>query len=107
MNRTETQLETAQAPARPRPLWSLSSLAVPIIAGVIAVALRPKQGSPLIGDFGVFIFGGILSSPLGILAAGVALIREERKRWVSALGVLVNLPLLALLLLFAGVFGDL
>lgn len=102
-----TQPDVIQVPAQPKPLWNLISLAAPIIAGVAFVALRPQQGSPIIGDVGAFIFGSVWGSPLGVLAALVALIRRERQAWVGVLGAVVNLPLLVLLLFFVGAFGAL
>jgi hypothetical protein len=101
------QAELSPVPAQPRPLWNLISLAAPIIAGVAFAVLRPQHGSPIIGEFGAFMFGAVLSSPLGVLAAVVALIRGERKWWVCAFGLLVNLPLFVLLLIFTGAFGPL
>src|ERR1700704_2435114 len=107
LDRTGKQFETPQIPGRPRPLWNLISLAAPIIAGVAFIAWRPQHGSPIIGDFGAFIFAGVYGSPIGVVSAVVALIRSERKGWLSALGMLVNLPLFALLLVFSGFFGPL
>lgn len=83
-----------------KPLWNIVSVACPIVAGALFVLLRPTQGSPIIGDLGVFIFAGAYATPVGFVAAVVALVRKERFVWLSLAGILVNLPLALLLIVF-------
>jgi len=87
--------EAKDAAARPASLWGLISLASPVIGGILFVTLRPHHPSPIIGDIGAFFFGAFIGALPGVVAAFVALLRRERRGWITALGFLVNVPLAA------------
>lgn len=84
------------------------SVALPVAAAVIGLLLLAGNLSGR-GDFAgamgagvLFVFGVGAASALGAIAAVIALLRQERRPWLTAIGLLANgavlLPLLGLLL---------
>ena len=88
------------------PFWSILSLALPLTATLLGVAilLSTRSGT---GDYaarlgtGVLLLAGIgIACALGEIAAIVSILRGERLPWLAAIGVIANLlvifPLLSL-----------
>lgn len=90
------------------PLWNIISVALPvgaIVLGLLMLAASPRGGGDFAGAMGsavLFALGVGGACGLGAIAAIVALVRGERKAWLSGIGLLANgavvLPLIALLL---------
>ena len=89
------------------PRWNIVSIALPV--GAFAIGLLLLSGNSGTGDFAGAMGSGVLllilvggSCVLGIVAAIAALVRGERFRWLSLLGLLGNgaivLPLAGLFL---------
>jgi len=95
--------EVAPSP-RPRPWFGLLSLAAPLIGftglcGVMALTFNPIRGNPLETRIAPPILFWCGASLVGLIAAGIALLRGERWRGLGVTGALVNgtlLPVLAL-----------
>jgi hypothetical protein len=90
------------------PFWNILSVAVPLGAlalGLLLLAADPRGGGDYAGAIGgavLFVFGVGGACAFGAVAAIVALARDERKTWLSVIGLVGNgavvLPIVALLL---------
>ena len=95
---------STQAPA---PFWNLVSVALPIAAGVLGIAIlssnrRGGDYASALGGGILFLLGMAVVSVIGEAAAIAAMYRGERMLWLSVLGIVGNaavfLPVLFTLL---------
>jgi len=90
------------------PLWNVISIALPLGAaalGMLLLSATPRGGGDFATAMGsalLFVFGVGIACGLGAVAAVIALVRGERKLWLTLIGLAGNgialLPLLTLLL---------
>jgi len=90
----------------PRPFWNIVSVVLPLGAvalGLLLLAANPSGRGDFAGAIGsaaLLAVGVGGASGLGAIAAIIALVRGERKGWLTAIGLLGNaavvIPLLAL-----------
>ncbi len=98
---------TGASVAGAAPLWNIISVVLPLGAaalGVLLLAANPRGGGDFAGAMGsavLFVFGVGVACGLGAVAAIIALVRGERRAWLSVIGLVGNaavvLPILALL----------
>lgn len=102
------QEDATPAPAGKPPRWNILSVAAPL--GALVIGLVQAAGASSGGNFGVALGNAlavvllvIAGCAIGLVAAMIALVRSERMKWLSVLGLLGNgavvVPALFLLLL--------
>jgi hypothetical protein len=98
------QSELGNAPARRAPRWNIVSVALPVLAAVIGLLMLAANPSGR-GDYGGALGGAVLlvmgvaaACGLGVIATVVALVRQERMPWLTAIGLIGNGAVLVLAL---------
>ena len=73
------------------------SLASPVLGSLLYAAFRSPRSGPA-SDFGAILFGACLGSPVGLAALLTGFLRRETRGRLVAVGLALNGPLAALLL---------
>ena len=89
------EADAVEAPAGKPPRWNIVSIAAPLLA--LAVGVIQAAGASSGGNLGVALGNAlgvvllvIAGCAIGLVAAVIALVRSERKAWLSVIGLLGN-----------------
>ena len=101
--------KAGEPPSGRAPLWNIVAVALPglvLAVGLLMLAGNPSGRGDYAGAMGsavLLVLGVGAACGLGAVAALVALVRGERLRWLTVLGLIVNgivvVPVLGLLML--------
>ena len=91
----DTDTVSAGASAEKPPRWNIVSVAVPLAAAAVGVVQATGVSSG--GNMGVamgaafaFVAFAVVGCAIGLVAALIAVVRNERMAWLSVLGLLGN-----------------